>query len=486
MEKELQEFQYWDYLEGILDHVQEGIYITDREANTVYMNHAYELISGLVRADLLGENMRDLEARGVVSASGTLMVLETHERVTIEQSFKTGKRALITSTPVYDDPVKRENILMIVTSVREVTALYSVRKELDRLKQQNREYVNELKSLKEKYNEDSELVAVAPSSVQVTHLAGRVAITDTPVLIAGEEATGKERMARYIHDHSGRADYPFMKLNFSVIPPGEAVDYLFGWEDSERGEYRMGILEIADGGTVYLDELTDMPRQVRGRFLALLTTGSCVMGDGTMRRLNVRFLAGSSVPFEELQKSGEIEAEILNCFSLFPLRLLPLRERKEDVLPLLAYFLRQHEKKTGERKHFSKDCYDPLLAYDWPGNVRELKSLVQRAVIISEGEEICPTDIIFDVQNETRSADTAAAEPDDAGAHPVLTDAGVDLKTEVARLEAEYMSQAFAKYQNTRDAADALGMDSSTFVRKRQRYEKLGLMSRERRKMLRL
>lgn len=481
-EQEIAKFQYWDSLEAVLDHVQEGIYITDSEANTVYMNHAYELISGLPNTEVLGKNMADLVKNGVISRSGTLMVLESGEPVTIEQSFRTGKRALITSTPVYGDPAGKKNILMIVTSVREVTELYSIRKELEKYKMQNMQYVNDLKYLRDKYQEDAEFVAVADETVKTLRYAQRMAISDTPILLSGETATGKEKLARFIHEHSRRAQFPFMNINFNVIPQNEAVEYLFGWEDTARGEYRVGIIECADGGTIYLDEITEMPPQIRGRLLALLTTGSCVLGDGMLHRLNIRFIAGSCYSLEQLQAQQRMEEEILDCFSLFHLQLAPVRERREDIIPLLEYFLRQYEQKTGEKKHFSREAFAQLVGYDWPGNVGEIYSLVQRAAIMSDGEEISPDHILLDLQNKAQEAKPAEDKAALQSADPVLADENINLKTEVAKFEASYMTLAFAKYKNIRNAAEALGMDSSTFVRKRQRYEKLGLMDKERKK----
>lgn len=468
--------QYWDYLEEILDHVQEGIYITDSEANTVYINHTYELISGLLKAEMLGKNMKDLVDNGAISASGTLMVLETGESITLEQSFKTGKRAIITSTPIYDDPVKRTHIIMIVTSVREITELYSVRKELTKLEHQNRQYASELGRLHSEMSENVEIVAADASSLKTVHLAQRVSLVDSPVLVSGEAGTGKEKMARFIHDHSGRSAFLFMRISFSVIPKNDPVRYLFGYEDSEKGEYHMGILESADGGTVYLDEIADMPQEVRGRFLSLLRDGTCVLGDGMLHRLNIRIIAGSRYSFEELQRLRLIEEDILEYFSLFPLQIPPLRERRDDIVPLLEHFLKQYQRKTGEKKHFARKCYEKLLGYEWPGNVREVHILVQRAAIVSAGEEILPEDIILGSLEEIGNSQPEEA----ASVYPAPDIDSVDLKQEVARLEAYYMSLAFAKYQNIRVAAQKLGMDSSTFVRKRQRYEKMGLMERER------
>ena len=470
-------FQYWDYLDEILDHVQEGVYITDSEANTVYINHTYELISGLLKTEMLGKNMKDLVENGAISASGTLMVLESGESITIEQSFRTGKRAIITSAPVYDDPVERTHIIMIVTSVREITELYSVRKELKKLEQQNRLYASELARLHNEMSENVEIVAVDDSSVKTVHLAQRVSLVDNPVFISGEAGVGKEKMARFIHNYSSRSEFLFMRINFSVIPKNDPIKYLFGYEDPEKGEYHMGILESADGGTVYLDEFAEMPQVVRGRFLSLLRDGTCVLGDGMLHKLNIRIIAGSKYSFEELQRLKLIENDLLEYFSLFPLHIPPLRERRDDIIPLLEYFLKQYQRKTGEKKYFTRTCYEKLLGYEWPGNVREVHNLVQRAVIVSTGEAVTPEDIMLDAGNENELVRTE----DYVSVQPVMDD-GVDLKLELAKLESCYMSQAFAKYQNIRVAASKLGMDSSTFVRKRQRYEKMGLMDRERKK----
>lgn len=470
--------QYWDYLDDILDQVQEGIYITDSEANTVYINHTYEVISGLSKTEMLGKNMRELVEGGAISASGTLMVLETGESTTMEQSFRTGKRAIITSAPVYADPVERTHIIMIVTSVREITELYSVRKELKKLEQQNRQYASELARLHDEMNEDVEIVAVDAASVKTVHLAQRVSIIDNPVFISGEAGVGKEKVARFIHNHSGRSGFLFMRINFSVIPKNDPIKYLFGYVDPEKGEHHMGILESADGGTVYLDELSEMPPIVRGRFLSLLRDGTCVMGDGMQHKLNIRIIAGSRYSFEELQRLQLIEDDILEYFSLFPLLIPPLRDRKDDIIPLLEHFLKQHQRKTGEKKYFTRKCYEKLFDYGWPGNVREVHTLVQRAVIVSAGEAIGPEDIMLAGAVENK----AVRKEEHASAWPMLDTDDVDLKLELAKLEAYYMNQAFIKYQNIRVASQKLGMDSSTFVRKRQRYEKMGLMDRERKK----
>ena len=478
MEKEQKgsSFLSQDYLDMILENVQDGIYITDSEANTVYLNHSYELISGLQKTEMLGKNMRELVEGGVVSMSGTLIVLETGESVTSEQSFRTGKRAVITSTPIFDDVAAPTHIIMVVTIVREITEIYSIRRELQRLELQNRQYANELEHIRGELSGNIEYVAQDEGSVKMLNLAERVSMVENPVLISGEQGVGKEKMARLIHRHSRRCDFPFLRINFSVVPKDDPVSYLFGYEDANQ-EYQMGILESADGGTVYLEELTDIPKSICGRILALLKDGTCVMGDGILRRLDVRFIVGSTHSLGEMREYNLVEKDILDCFSLFPMELRPLRERRDDIIPLVQYFLHEYNQKTGEKKYFSRDCFQKLLEYSWPGNVHEVEVQVQRAAIVSSQDEISCKDLMMETKKEKTGAD-----PGEVRDYIIVLDDKTDLKMEVAKLESDYMKKAFMKYQNIREAADCLGMDSSTFVRKRQRYEKLGLMTKEKKK----
>lgn len=460
-------FLLQDYLEAILDNFHDGIYITDKEANTVYLNHSYELISGLLKSEMLGKNMKDLVERGVVSRSGTLELLESKaDSITTQQSFRTGKRAIITSTPVYENSTDKKNLIMVVTIVREITEIYSIRKELRRKEQLNRKYFNEVERIRSEMDGNIEIVAADSKSIALMRFASRVALVDDPVLISGESGVGKEKLANYIHKHSERFECSFMQINFTMIPKDDPMGYLLGYTDAKSNEYRMGIFESAEHGTLYIEEIADMPSELQEIILVLLKAGSCVMGDGTLHKLNVRVVAGSKYSLSELIDQNKISREILDLLSLFPLEIEPLRDRKEDVVPLLNFFLNQYNHKTGENKRFDRASYAKLLAYHWPGNVRELQNLVQRSAIISPEECISPEDLFI----EENIAFVSQKQDEFLEKR--------DLKEEVARLESEFMEQAFKKYRNIRSAAESLGMDSSTFVRKRQRYEQMGLMKK--------
>lgn len=460
-----------DYLEAVLDNFHDGIYITDREANTVYLNHSYELISGLRKSEMIGKNMKDLVETGVVSMSGTLSVLQGGEPVTSEQIFRTGKRAVITSTPVFDRE-DHTNIVMVVTLVREITEIYSIRKELQRKEQQNRQYMLELERMRRELDGDVELVAVAETSRKLVEFADKVAPVDMPVLLWGEKGSGKCRMAKYIHAHSNRSESAFLRLDFTAVPKGDLEIYLFGTQRNAEHEPQIGLLESADGGTLYIEELADMPGDIQGDLLALLRDGCCIMKEGYQQKINIRMIAGSRYSIPQLEQMSNINRQLLQHFALFSVEVLPLRKRREDIIPLIDFFLNQYNYKTGQNKHFDRESYQCLSEYPWPGNIQELGNLVQRAAIISAGDVISVQDLFLHDQVEK------AAQHKETYTYPEQ----IDLKMEVAKFEAGYLEHAFQRYGNIREAASSLGMDSSTFVRKRQKYEQLGLMKNEKKK----
>ena len=461
-----------DYLEEILEHFHDGIYITDDEANTIYLNHSYERISGLSVSDMLGKNMRELVEQGVISMSGTLTVLETGEEITLEQSFSTGRHAIITSTPIFNriengSDEHGKTIVMVVTIVREMTEIYSARKEMKIQEHLKLKYQAELEKLKKAYGGEPDLVAEAGSTRKLMRMVDHVKLVDAPILLTGERGTGKRRIAAYVHQYSRRANCAFLRINFSAIPKDDPAGYLFGRKDSEE-KYQIGMIESAAGGTVYFEDLAEMPSAIQDRILSLLRDGQCVMGDGIMHKLDIRIIAGSTSTIEEMRKMKKVSPDILYAFSMFALKVPPLRERKDDVVPLAELFLERCNKERGTSIRITKAGFERMMEYSWPENVLELENMVSRAAIICQNGIIDVEDLFLQ-QSETETVQQVGrGVPDELPPQ-------MDLREEVAALEAAYMAKAFEKYGNIRDAADYLGIDASTFTRKRQKYTQMGL-----------
>lgn len=463
------------YFESILESFNDGIYITDSEANTIYLNHKYELISGLKKTEMLGKNMKQLVSDGVISVSGTLSVLENGQKVTIEQNFKTGKRALITSLPIYDDEQsdKKDNILIILTIVHEITEIYSLRNEITRLNNLNKLHINEIDKLYNKLNGNIEIIAVDEIFKKTKHLAEKIALTDNPIIISGENGTGKEKLARHIHKHSNRSDLQFISINIKSIETVNQDDFFFGFLD-KNNIYHNGIIDIAYGGTLYINELLELSTSTINKFFNLIKHKTYILNDGTIKKYDIRVIIGSSFSINDLKTNIKLDQHFLDLFLTFPLSIPPLKQRKDDIIPLAQYFLSIQNQATKQQKFFSEDFLIELLKYPWPYNISELKKVILQSSIISSENNLSKNLLNLTI-NEINNTENSNSIINNKQENIDNLDF-FDLKVEVAKYEAKYLEQAFVRFGNTRDAAEFLKMDSSTFVRKRQRYIKKGYM----------
>ncbi len=241
-------------------------------------------------------------------------------------------------------------------------------------------------------------IAQSPSSHRLLQLARRVAQTDTTVLITGESGTGKEVLARYIHSNSPRVDKPFVAINCAAIPENMLESILFG---HEKGAFTgavatsIGKFEQASGGTLLLDEVTEMPLSLQAKLLRVLQEQEVEkVGGKSAIAIDVRVLATTNRSLYEYVCEKKFREDLYYRLNVFPLEWLPLRDRREDILPLARQILAKYVKKMGRSKVvFSLHAESLLVAHSWPGNVRELDNVIQRALIIQLGEEIQGDDL---------------------------------------------------------------------------------------------
>lgn len=219
-----------------------------------------------------------------------------------------------------------------------------------------------------------------------------VAPSNTSVLIVGENGTGKERVAQAIHQSSPRAKQPFVVVNCGALPANLIESELFG---HEKGAFtgalqkRVGKFEQADGGTIFLDEIGELPPDAQVKFLRVLQEKEIESIGGRVKKVNVRIIAATNRDLEQEVAASHFRVDLYYRLNVFPLRLLPLRERKDDILPLARHFLKIHAREAGKNiSGFSKEVIQALLHYSWPGNVRELQNIIERTVLLTEGTEI--------------------------------------------------------------------------------------------------
>lgn len=246
----------------------------------------------------------------------------------------------------------------------------------------------------------SNMIAADPATSQLMAMAARVALTDVTTLVNGPTGTGKEVLARYIHDCSNRADKPFVAINCAAIPENMLEAMLFG---HEKGAFtgasvaNKGIFRAAEGGTLLLDEISEMPLGLQSKLLRVLQE-RCVTPLGVHKEIpvDVRVIATTNRDMQEEVRKNAFREDLFYRLNVFPLATMPLAARPDDILPLATALLRRHTKDGQDLPWITPEAADVLLAHDWPGNVRELENVIQRALVMHSGGLIRVGDIMID------------------------------------------------------------------------------------------
>ncbi|PAV27383.1 sigma-54-dependent Fis family transcriptional regulator [Tamilnaduibacter salinus] len=266
----------------------------------------------------------------------------------------------------------------------------------------------------------SEPVAEDPASQRLFQLARKVAASESTVMISGESGTGKEVLARFIHDHSSRAGAPFVAINCAAIPENMLEAILFGHEKGAfTGAHASspGKFEQANGGTILLDEISEMDPGLQSKLLRVLQEREVErVGGRKPIQLDVRVLATTNRNLAEYVQEGQFREDLFYRLSVFPMEWQPLRNRPRDILPLARHLLKQHGRKmkcTGVR--FARDAEQALMNHPWPGNVRELDNAIQRALVLHQGQTIVADDLCLDM---TMAGQTLSASVAKTAAHP--------------------------------------------------------------------
>ncbi len=295
---------------------------------------------------------------------------------------------------------------------------------------------------------ENDLVSVASESRQLLMLAHRAAVTEATVLLTGESGTGKEPIARYIHRHSDRAKQPFIAINCAAIPESILESLLFG---HVKGAFtgamsdQPGKFEMANGGTLLLDEIGEMPLLLQAKLLRVLQEREVErLGGHKSIALDIRIIAATNKDLRSAVQNGQFREDLFYRLDVLPLKILPLRERREDILPLAEHFLQKYKMLAGEQTcYFSEQARSLLLSHNWPGNVRELENTIQRALVMRRGQAL-------------QAAELGLVDQD---AQPYAEQSEQGLKASKRRAEFQYIIDTLRQHNGHRNqTAAALGM----------------------------
>jgi len=444
-------------LNTIFQSTYDGLYITDGQGVTLRVNKSWEKITGLKPEDVLSKNTADLEKQGYISKFVSPMVIKEKKPISIKATTMTNREVLVSGNPVFDDQGEVE---MVVTTVRDLTDIQSLSKELKTAQEESKEYQKKLETLHQQLLQEEDLIAKSKSMKEISRMAIQLGDVKTPLLITGETGAGKEVVAKLIHKHNHYCSQgPFLKINCGAIPDNLLEAELFGYE---RGAFtnanpkgKPGLLELAEGGTLVLDEIGELSLNVQSKLLAVLQDREITrVGGIKSRKIDVRFIFITNRDLEAMVKNGEFREDLYYRMNIIPIQVPPLRKRKEDIIPLINYFVQKFTKKYNKNIYFTREAIDSLYAYSWPGNVRELRHLIERFVVVNNNREIDRADIPINTDTDPVHS---------------LFDPQTTLKQAVRDFEVKFIKRSIENYGDLKTAAEKLGVDQSTLYRKLKR-----------------
>lgn len=460
--KELEYFKKLNKeLDAIIDSSFDGLYITDGDGVTLRLNKAFERITGVHGHEFLGRNVVDIEKEGIVSESVSAIAIKRQEAVTIMQEMKTGKTTLATGNPVFDEYGK---IFRVVCNVRDITELNELKQKLEEVEGLSQHYESQLRTLKLQYSGSNKIIINSIKMKDLLSMVIRLAQFDSTILITGESGTGKELIAETIHSNSTRKNGPYIKVNCGAIPENLLESELFGYDygafTGAKKEGKAGYFQLANGGTIFLDEIGDLPFNLQVKLLRVLQNREIVRVGGVKSLpIDVRIVTGTNRNLLELVDKKLFREDLYYRLNVVPVHVPPLRDRKEEIPSLVAHFVQMYNRKHKINRKISSEVVEIFMGYNWPGNVRELENLIERLLVISTKNILTREDL-----------PSFLGEAILENISEVFVSGIIPLQEAVESVEKQILEKAYAKFRTTRQMAKELGVDASTVVRKAAKY----------------
>ncbi|MCI8609677.1 MAG: sigma 54-interacting transcriptional regulator [Firmicutes bacterium] len=453
--------EFEEILEGSFD----GILVTDAEGKILFVNSSYERVAEIKRSEMEGKYMRDLINPVWMPETVAHIVARERTVVSKRQVVKSGRHIMVTGRPIFDN---KKNIKKIIINARDITEIYELTEELQKAKENEKLYINRFTHpLTGTDDSDQKILAASDAMKSVLSLAGKVANFHATVLILGESGVGKEEVAKFIHENSMRKGKPFVVVNCGAIPDNLLESELFGYE---KGAFtgamqtgKQGLFEAAEGGTIFLDEIGEMPLDFQVKLLRFLESKEVRrVGSVDAKIVDVRVIAATNRDLFEMVQEGTFREDLYYRLNVVQIDVPPLRKRIDDIMPLASLFLNRYNKKYGQEKMLTYDLIKALEKYSWQGNVRQLKNIMENMVIVSNNEYLQTEDLPWnekEKKNEMTRTIGSLVENEELG-----------LNEAVEELERRILLKAKDTCGTTRKIAEKLKVNQSTIVRKMQKY----------------
>ncbi|WXB92442.1 sigma 54-interacting transcriptional regulator [Bacillus sp. FJAT-52991] len=437
--------ELFDIFESSFDE----ILVTDAKGFVVRVNSTCRKNYDLSAVDLVGKHVKELEKMGLFYPSATSQVIEKKQPIELFQMSNSGRYYHVRTRPVFN----RDGTLKSVISYsRDLTELIQLRNKIEEMEDQLATYKKEL-------NEPLEVEGLISKSEQmgkVMMLVRKIAKVNSTVLLLGETGVGKSRIVRSIHQLSDRKDQVLNEINCAALPEQLIESELFGYEGGTfTGAFRegkKGLIELSNNGTLFLDEVGELPLTAQGKLLHVLQDKQIrPVGGSQPITLNLRIIAATNKDLKKMAEQGSFRRDLYYRLNVVPIHIPPLRERKEDIIPLTYHFLDYFNELYNSHVCFSPKVLNAFLNYEWKGNIRELENMVERLVVTND-EVVTLNDLPLEMMQQE------------------LTEKGTTLPEMLEEVERKMIIEAYGQFSSTYKIAKALGISQSSAARKVKKY----------------
>jgi transcriptional regulator with PAS, ATPase and Fis domain len=404
--------------------------------------------------------MADLIGQGYVTESASLKALKSGHGEGLVQEMGQGGYIYIQAIPLINNG-KTEMVLCTERDITETMKLKELLKEKEEIAEI---YETELKFLrKQNMSADDDMIIASKEMLEIMQRSSRIAKLDTTVLITGKSGTGKEILANYIYKNSTRNHAPFIKINCAAIPESLIESEFFGYEKGSftgaNVEGKRGFFDVANNGTLFLDEVGELPLSMQSKLLRAIQEKEIMrIGGSAPIPIDVRIIAATNKNLEKAMEEGKFREDLFYRLNVIPIDIPPLKHRKEDIELLALSFIEQFNRKYDEKKTIEKSAVQVLLNYEWPGNIRQLKNIIERLVVTTEGSLITEIQVIDQLYHDTAISDL------------INNPLGESLQDQVAGFEQLLLKKMLSRCSNATEVAKAFKVNKSTISKKFKKY----------------
>ncbi len=436
-------------LKDVFEYAFDEIFVTDEQGIVVRVNSTCERHYQLAAEELVGKHVKELQKDGIFYPSATLEVIEKKRPIELVQTTKSGEYLHVRTRPVFDD---EGNLRRVISYSRDLTELYQLRQKVEEMDNQLKTYKKELR---ETYEHEG-LIFKSLAMQKIVDTIKKVSVVDSTVLVLGETGVGKSRLVRHLHEVSHRKHESFYEINCAALPTNLIESELFGYSGGSftgaNREGKKGLLESAHKGTLFLDEIGEMPLEIQAKLLQVLQEKTFrPIGGREFKKVDVRIVAATNRDLSEMVKQGTFRKDLYYRLNVIPIAIPPLRERTEDILPLIYHYLQHFNKKYGRDVKLAPSTLQMFVGYPWEGNNREIENVIERIVIT--------VDDVVTVEDLPLSMQEAAVEQ-----------SGQSLYKMLEEVERNIILKAYKTYGSSYKVAEFLQISQSAATRKIKKF----------------